>query len=178
MALVVDLSAGEGGTGGFEAFGGGTYHLAITDAEIAESGPQAKNPGANYIKFEFTIQSGAYENRKLWVNASLLPQALFTLKGILAATGRDPEASLDVEEYVEECQGDECIGVVKVRPKKEEYADYKGQKENYIKSFKALGSVPLQDGAPLDPPPVGVVSKAPGASAPAKKGGKKDPLLP
>jgi len=160
MALVVDLAAG-GEPMGFEALPKGTYHCAITDATIEESGPQAKHPGANYIKFEFTVQNGEYENRKLWVNASLLPQALFTLKGILAATGRDANSEVfDTEEYVMSCEGDECILVVAQAKKKPEYATYDGELENKIKGFKPLegvGAVPVTGG---------------------KTTGKKDPLLP
>jgi hypothetical protein len=65
----------------------GKYHVAITDGEIRESGPNSKNPGSQYINFEFTVQSGDYEGRKVWANASLLPHALYTIKGILEALG-------------------------------------------------------------------------------------------
>jgi hypothetical protein len=149
MALVVDLGQGAESKG-FDPLPKGTYHVAITDASIEESGPNAKNPGANYIKFEFTVQDGEFENRKLWTNASLLPQALFTLKGIMASTGRDPNASVDIEEYVIECIGDELVLVVNQRPRQKEYADFEGQKENVIKGYKPLsgeGAVPVSGGA-------------------------------
>jgi hypothetical protein len=76
----------------------GKYHVAITDGEIRESGPNSKNPGSQYINFEFTVQSGDYEGRKVWANASLLPHALYTIKGILEALGYETSGNeLDFE---------------------------------------------------------------------------------
>jgi hypothetical protein len=65
----------------------GKYHVAITDVEAKESGPNAKNPGSTYLAIEMTVQSGPYEGRKLWTNATLVPHALYTIKGILEAIG-------------------------------------------------------------------------------------------
>lgn len=65
----------------------GKYHVAITDVEARESGPNSKNPGSTYLNIEFTVQSGPFEGRKVWTNATLLPHALFTIKGILEAVG-------------------------------------------------------------------------------------------
>jgi hypothetical protein len=76
----------------------GKYHVAITDIEERESGPQSKNPGSIYWNIEFTVQSGDYEGRKVWTNASFLPQALYTIKGIMEALGMETTGNeLDIE---------------------------------------------------------------------------------
>lgn len=71
----------------FSAIPPGKYHVKITGGEMRESGPNSKNPGAQYINWELTVQEGEQENRKLWTNTSLLPHALFSLKALLIATG-------------------------------------------------------------------------------------------
>jgi hypothetical protein len=76
----------------------GKYHVAITDVDVRFSGPNAKNPGSEYWAIEFTVQSGQYEGRKLWTNATMLPHALYTIKGILEAIGYETIGEeLDVE---------------------------------------------------------------------------------
>ena len=71
----------------FSAIPPGKYHVKITGGEMRETGPNSKNPGAQYINWELTVQEGEQENRKLWTNTSLLPHALFSLKGLLLAAG-------------------------------------------------------------------------------------------
>jgi hypothetical protein len=95
-----DESKYSGSSLGLDPLPTGKYHVAITDGEIRESGPNSKNPGSQYINFEFTVQSGPYEGRKVWSNASLLPHALYTIKGILEAlsyetTGNELDFELD-----------------------------------------------------------------------------------
>ena len=127
---VVDISGVE--AGGFEAIPAGQYHVAITDGELKESGPNAKNPGAEYIAWEFTVQGGEHDGRKLWSNTSMLPQALFGIKGLLAAVGHPAaNGSFDTSEIIDECTGLECIVVVKKRL-------YEGDYKNEIKSYKPV----------------------------------------
>jgi hypothetical protein len=109
MGFKVDFSSTE--VRDFEPLPSGKYHVAVTDGDLKESGPKAKNPGSEYISWEFTVQDGEYENRKLWTNASLLPQALFTLKGLLAATGFDVDGELDFD--IDDVIGAECIVTVR-----------------------------------------------------------------
>ena len=98
----------------FEALPAGTYHVKITDGEIKESGPDSKNPGAEYINWELTIQDGEYESRKLWTNTSLLAHALFSLKGMFAATGKWTKQELSAPGF--EFDIDDAIGLsLKVR---------------------------------------------------------------
>lgn len=140
MGTVIDLTNVEGG-GGFEPIPGGQYHLAVTGVEVKESGPNSKNPGSLYIAWEFTIQAGEYEGRRLWTNTSLLPQALFGLKGLIAAAkidGLDPNGQLDLEEVVDRMQGAEVVGVVVKQKKPAAYAQFEGEEQNNIKSFKPM----------------------------------------
>jgi hypothetical protein len=119
----------------FEPIPSGTYAARVTDGEIRESGPTAKNPGAQYINWEFTIQEGEHESRKQWMNTSLLPQALFGLKGLLAATGRytqeqiDGELDFDIDEVV----GSQVKIVVAQRT-------YEGELRNEVKRVKPMGA--------------------------------------
>lgn len=97
MGIRINFSDTQGSQLGLDPLPTGKYHVKITDGEIKESGPNAKNPGSQYINFEFTVQDGQYEGRKVWSNASLLPHALFTIKGILEATGHDVSGELDFD---------------------------------------------------------------------------------
>jgi hypothetical protein len=76
----------------------GKYHVAITDVDVRESGPNAKHPGSEYWAIEFTVQEGDYQNRKVWTNATMLAHALYTIKGILEAIGVETIGNqIDVE---------------------------------------------------------------------------------
>jgi len=80
----------------FEPLPSGWYNVAVTDGEVRESKSE-KNPGSEYIHWEYTVQDGSYENRKVWDNTTLLPHALFSLKGLLAATGFAVDGDLDFD---------------------------------------------------------------------------------
>lgn len=124
----IDFSGVE--TKNFDAIPAGSYKAKVTNYEVRESGPNAKNPGAQYINWEFTIQEGEYEGRKQWTNTSLLPQALFALKDMLAATGKfevDGELDFDPDDVV----GADLVIVVK--RKKNDDDEY----TNEIKKFRS-----------------------------------------
>ena len=92
-----DTEKYSGSSLGLDPLPTGKYHVAITDGEIRTA---RDNPDSQYINFEFTVQSGPYESRKVWTNASLLPQALYTIKGILEAldyetVGRELDFEID-----------------------------------------------------------------------------------
>lgn len=122
-------------TGGFDPIPNGTYLAKVTDAEIRESGPAAKNPGAQYINWEFTIQEGEHQGRRQWLNTSLLPQALFGLKGLLAATGKYTQEQIDAELdfELEDVFGSDVKIVVSTR-------EYDGEKRNEVKRVKPVGA--------------------------------------
>lgn len=124
-------------TNNFEALPAGVYHVRATDGEVRESGPNSKNPGSEYINWELTVQEGPYEGRKLWTNTSLLPQALFALKGMLEASGRftDDQLSGDLDFEIDDVLGAEFK--VKVTQR-----EYNGDTQNDIKRFYRLEDGP------------------------------------
>src|SRR5437588_13003186 len=90
----------------------GRYLVKVTDCSEEEAGDKAKHPGSAYIKWELTIQSPEEmtgvidldtkesktvksQGRKLFVNTSLLPNALFAFKGILESSGHYSKEDLD-----------------------------------------------------------------------------------
>jgi hypothetical protein len=115
----------------FEAIPKGWYHTRVTGwtLETTKSGP---NEGANYINFELTVQDGEYEDRKLWVNASLLPHALFTLKNLTDASGLDSSGDIDADDLADQLVGQEQMSRVIVKP-------YEGDDKNEVKGFKKVG---------------------------------------
>src|SRR5215212_5489633 len=98
MGIRVDFTDTEkysGSSLGIDPLPTGKYHVAITDVEMREA---KDNPDSKYLNIEFTVQDGQYEGRKLWTNASLLPHALYTIKGILEAIGMETTGNaLDFE---------------------------------------------------------------------------------
>lgn len=129
MSLRVDFSGVD--SSGFDPIPSGTYVAKVTDGELRESGPNSKNPGSQYINWEFTIQEGEYQGRKQWLNTSLLPQALFGLKGLLAATGKfDVDGDLDFD--IEDVIGSDVAIVVKTKT-------YDDELRNEVKKVKPVG---------------------------------------
>ena len=49
----------------------GTYDAVVFKGELKEAGEQAKNPGSQYIAWEFNILNEGFEKRKAWMNTSL-----------------------------------------------------------------------------------------------------------
>lgn len=81
----------------------GDYHVKV--AEVTE---EESNEGNAYLKWTFrTIDDDkATDNKPLWYNTSLLPQALWNLRGLLEALGVEIEddMELDLDGYVDmEC---------------------------------------------------------------------------
>jgi hypothetical protein len=137
MSHVVELSGTE--SVNFDPIPGGTYVVCLTDYEWKITSENAKFPGEDYVNAEFTVQEGEHEGRKLWSNVSLLPHALFTLKGIVAAHGEDPDdPNLNVDEFfkrIDNGAGGNVLAVVKIKPASDEY-----EARNEIKRFKPLAS--------------------------------------
>ncbi len=44
----------------------GKYDGVVTGGEIREAGENSKNPGSEYINWEFTIEGGDFGGRKVW----------------------------------------------------------------------------------------------------------------
>lgn len=92
---------------GFEPLPEGEYEARVAEITL-EEGPKGK-----YGKIEFEIASGDFDGRKLWLNASHAPKALWRSKGTYIRIGVDPEwingnPDDDEPEFLETLR--ECIG--------------------------------------------------------------------
>lgn len=123
---MVTVNFSETSNSDFDVIPAGKYHAKVTSGEMKESGPNANNPGAQYINWEFTIQEGTQEGRKVWTNTSLLPHALFTLKNLLSAVGLETSGSLDFE--INDVLTNDCILTVGHR-------DFNGEARAEVKRF-------------------------------------------
>lgn len=118
----------------FTALPAGIYSVVVSDVEESEDvGPS----GYPYLKWEFTIPEGEYENRRLWSNTSLAPKALFKLMELMEAFGEDPEALKheDFEFEPSDYTGAELLVSVKIKT-------YEGELRNEIKNFYPTGYKP------------------------------------
>lgn len=139
MGLRVNFT--ETGDVDFPVMPAGTYAAKVTDGELREAGPNAKHPGSEYINWEFTIQDGEYQGRKVWQNTSLIPEALVGLKGLLSATGKfDVDAELDFE--IEDVIGADVAVVVRQR-------EYQGEMQNEVRRVKPLSDANTGDSSLL-----------------------------
>ncbi len=127
--LVVNLS---GVQTGFQALAG-KFRVRVTDVDLRTSKSE-KNPGSKYLNWTFTIQSGKYADRNVWYMTSLLPQALFGLKGLAAASGEyteeELEGSLNIRQMMERLMGTEVIIETKIKSSKD-YDDQTNIKKIY-----------------------------------------------
>lgn len=90
----------------------GIYSVVVTAVDEQEG---VEFP---YLAWEFTIDSGDYENRKLWSNTSISPKALWKLKEVLIALGvpaetLDAEVSFDPQDFI----GRRALAVVNIEPR-------------------------------------------------------------
>lgn len=78
----------------FEALPEGLYECVVEDAQVRES-KSSDNP---YISFEMKILDEEFEDRRIWIGASLSPKALWGLKGVLVSLGAiDEDDAVDLE---------------------------------------------------------------------------------
>lgn len=147
----VNLSGAEASI--FDPLPAGRYILRISDHEVKESGPKAKHPGAQYINWEFDVQSDEHENRKVWTNTMLTHEgcdceddeaiekfnkSLGNLVQLLLATGeytKEDLAQEDLEIDFTDLYGTDVGAVLKIR-KSDEYGD-----SNEVKRFKPLAEM-------------------------------------
>jgi len=122
----------------FDLIPSGTYVAKVTDGEMREAGPNAKNPGAEMINWEFTIQKGDHESRKQWINTVLVENALGILKNFLGALSKDGTPMFNQEQLdgdldfdIDDILGADCKIVVGQRV-------YEGENRNYVKRVKPL----------------------------------------
>lgn len=110
---------------------------AIKPVEISQETSGDKNP---YLAWTFEISRGDHKGSKLYYNTSLLPQALWNLRGVLEAFGMevpDGKMELDLKEMVE---GDyEACATV-------EHDTYNGKKQARITDINSIDTYGEGDG--------------------------------
>lgn len=124
---------------GFEPIPSGHYLCYVTDGELGTAGEGAKHPGSEYINWTLTVAQGPLEGRKVFTNTTLLPHALFGLKGLLAATGKWSKEELDSGEFefeIEDVIGTQVIAIVTV-------GTYQGEPTNNVKRFRQVSEEAL-----------------------------------
>lgn len=100
-SISVDFEGVE--SGGASAVPEANYLIEVDECTKETSG----NSGADYLKFVFKIEGGAYNGRKLFHNCSLQPQALFNLRGLLEALGFEvPDGPMDLD--ITDLVGEKC----------------------------------------------------------------------
>lgn len=130
MALRVNF--GDTKVGDFKAVEPGWYLATITDIEEKEAGPKAKHPGSALLKIELMLKEGSdlqSDNKKVFSNASLLPNALYTLMEFCNALGvdtNDEDVEIDYESWVGQ---DVAIKLNKY--------EYDGDEQNGVKRIQA-----------------------------------------
>lgn len=116
----------EGGFAGvstdFPVIPTGVYNAEVTNTEVKVAKEGAKYEGKEYISWEFSITDEGYDNRKVWVNTSLVneekPRRM--LKRTLLAFHTEEELDaegfeLDPESYI----GRECRVKVNIQDRDE-----------------------------------------------------------
>jgi hypothetical protein len=83
-ALIIDEDVATGGA--FEPLPKGWYHVEIEDVEEVAS-KSAKNLGKPMYKYKLKVVGGDFDGRKLFPQACLWPEAIFTQRDIQAALG-------------------------------------------------------------------------------------------
>lgn len=133
--LTVDFTDVQGGD--FDAIPSGKYHIAITDYSTTETKNAGKLPvGTPGINWEFTVQEGPFENRKLWTNHWIHPNTLGFLKGMLKASGKFSDEELEGQlpkGWYDRAVGAELVAKVGTR-------EYNGNDVNDIKGFKPMST--------------------------------------
>ena len=104
--ITVDLTGAEDA---FEPIPSGVYVVVVTNVTVKES----RTSEWKYINLELTVIEGKYADRKLWVNLSLSPKALWKMKEALIAFGTNPDElqgqyTFDPAQFV----GGSCIAEV------------------------------------------------------------------
>lgn len=75
----------------FSILPAGRYHVEVTDLTEREASDQSDNPGARILRWEFTVKTGEYENRKMWDNQVCVKSAFWKIKALLNAAGIDTD---------------------------------------------------------------------------------------
>lgn len=136
MGFKIDFS----NVGDFEVIPAGHYLCTIVSGELKTAGEMAKNPGSEMILWTLTIMQGAHEGRRLFMNTTLLPHALFSLKNVLLATGKwtKEELNSDALEFdIDDVVGSEVIAVVVI-------GKWQGDDTNNVKRLRQVTEEALE----------------------------------
>lgn len=125
----------------------GRYHVEISNLTEREASEQSDNPGARILRWEFTVKSGEYENRKMWDNQVCVKSAFWKIKALLQAAGIDTDQiTYDANENEfyngdDELDMDDLVGTemdvkVGVRPaRKDPTTQREYQAQNRVNNF-------------------------------------------
>lgn len=114
----------------YEPIPAGWYDCVLSDWEWVE---ESQTSGEPYIKFEFAVDEGEFEGRKLWRNSSVQTKALPYLKKLLLALGADADdvgGEFDADDLIPDLVGNPCRIKVKMR-------EYEGEEQNEIERITA-----------------------------------------
>lgn len=152
-ALIIDEDVATGGT--FKPLPKGWYNVEIEDVEEVES-KSAKNLGKAMYKYKLKVVGGDFDGRKLFPQACLWKEAIFTQRDIQAALGiplgeptkdgKRPFLIADEDELIgKELQAYVIVKPKYVKPGEEAEVDEDGKEleDNEVKKYAALkGATP------------------------------------
>jgi hypothetical protein len=152
-ALIIDEEVANGG-GTFKPLPAAWYTVEIEDVEEVQV-KAGKNAGKDMFKYKLKVIGGDYDNRKLFVQACLWNEAIFTQRDIQKAVGIPLPEPVNGKVKFEIADEDQLIGkeikvrvIVKdkfVKPGEEAELDEDGNvvKDNEVKGFApAAGAAP------------------------------------
>lgn len=114
---------------GFEVLPEGNYDATVAKVEVRNT----KSGDSQYLNFEWDVIDENGKERKVWDIASLKPQALWKLKGIMEAFGMITEGSIDLDP--EEFVGQSAVLELAIDT-------YNGKERNVVKTIKgSVGAV-------------------------------------
>lgn len=152
-ALIIDEEVANGG-GTFKPIPAAWYHVEIEDVEAREV-KQGKNAGKEMFNYKLKVIGGDYDGRKLFVNACLWKEAIFTQRDIQAALGlyTRGETSFSIADEDQLIGKELKVRVVQkdkfVKPGEDPELDEEGNpvKDNEVKGFAPLtGAAPAAGG--------------------------------
>jgi len=123
----------------FEVLPAGWYLSRVTDVSPVATKNAGKLPvGTPGLNWEFTVQEGDFENRKLWTNTWLYATTEGFLKSLVAATaGKEAsESSMSVKEIVDVVVGMDLWVQVRVR-NSQQYGE-----QNDIRGYRHVSNPP------------------------------------
>ena len=117
---------------GFEPIPDGEYEATVYSCEVKTG----QTSGQPYLNWQFKLQGGEFDGRRVFYTTSLQPQSLWNLKKLLIALGynaEDLKGSFDLEPIMSEVPGMECVVVIG-------HEEYNGETRDRVLDVKAAGS--------------------------------------